>query len=215
LKAFKDGYISVLVNCGILTKGYNEPSIQCVVVNRATTSLALWLQMVGRGSRLFPGKKDFLLLDFGGNHTRPGLGMWNKYRVWELNPPKKKIESVAPCKSCQKCQAIVPASARVCEFCGSEFEKPNAELKEGVMIEVKPEVPEHIKGRKYSQLDLMELWSLSKMGLVKTSMIWRIVRAKGADEVRNYANIANYKAGWVRAQLEKIDDCEYFDKTIN
>jgi superfamily II DNA or RNA helicase len=215
LKAFSAGYITVLVNCGILTKGYNEPSIQCVIVNRATTSLALWLQMVGRGSRLYPGKKDFLLLDFGGNHTRPGLGMWNKSRVWELKQPKKKTESVAPCKSCKSCQAIVPASARVCEFCGSEFEKPNAELKEGVMIEVKPEIPEHIKGRKYSQLKLMELLSLSKMGIIKSSMVWRIVRAKGADEVRNYANIAGYKGGWVKAQLEKISDCDYYDKTIN
>lgn len=215
LKAYKDGFITVLVNCGILTKGYNEPSIQCVIVNRATTSLALWLQMVGRGSRLHPGKKDFLLLDFGGNHTRPGLGMWNKYRIWELNPPKKKMESVAPCKSCPKCQAILPASARVCEYCNHEFEKPTAELKDGKMVEVKPEIPDHIKGRRYSDLDLMELWSLQKLGFTKATYAWRIVRARGAQAVKDYAKICGYKYNWVIEELKKLDDCQFNDKIIN
>ena len=44
LKAFSDGLIPVLNNCGILTTGYDEPTIECVIMNRKTKSLPLWLQ---------------------------------------------------------------------------------------------------------------------------------------------------------------------------
>ena len=57
---------SVLVNSMLLTEGYDEPSVDCIVVLRATKSRALYCQMVGRGTRLSPatGKKNLLLLDF-------------------------------------------------------------------------------------------------------------------------------------------------------
>ena len=56
----------VLLNSMLLTEGYDEPSVDCIVVLRATKVRALFVQMVGRGTRLSPetGKKDLLLLDF-------------------------------------------------------------------------------------------------------------------------------------------------------
>ncbi|MFK5283892.1 helicase-related protein, partial [Lacticaseibacillus paracasei] len=70
LSRFKNGEFLVLNNCGILTTGYDEPTIEVIIVNRATMSLPLWLQMCGRGSRIFPNKKNFMVLDFGKNHDR-------------------------------------------------------------------------------------------------------------------------------------------------
>ena len=54
----------VLLNSMLLTEGYDEPSVDCIVVLRATKVRALFVQMAGRGTRLHPGKKNLLLLDF-------------------------------------------------------------------------------------------------------------------------------------------------------
>lgn len=64
LKDFDDGKYNVLCNSMLLTEGWDCPSVDCVIVLRATKSRSLYSQMVGRGTRLFPGKKDVLLLDF-------------------------------------------------------------------------------------------------------------------------------------------------------
>ncbi|OJU79974.1 MAG: hypothetical protein BGO10_01360 [Chlamydia sp. 32-24] len=64
LKAFSQGKIQVLTNCNLLTEGYDEPSISCVLMARPTRSLALYTQAVGRGTRLYPGKENCLIIDF-------------------------------------------------------------------------------------------------------------------------------------------------------
>lgn len=64
LEAFHRGEFDVLCNSMLLTEGWDEPLVDCVVVLRATKVRSLWAQMVGRGTRLSPGKKDLLLLDF-------------------------------------------------------------------------------------------------------------------------------------------------------
>src|SRR5690606_24765306 len=53
-------------NCMVLTEGFDEPSVECVVIARPTKSKPLYLQMIGRGSRLSPGKKECLILDVTG-----------------------------------------------------------------------------------------------------------------------------------------------------
>jgi superfamily II DNA or RNA helicase len=64
LTRFAQGQTQVLVNAQLLTEGYDEPSIDCVVVLRPTQSRPFFAQMVGRGTRTSPGKPDLLLLDF-------------------------------------------------------------------------------------------------------------------------------------------------------
>lgn len=56
LKKFKSGEIDVLTNCQLLTEGFDEPSIECLIIARPTKSKSLYCQMIGRGTRLFPGK---------------------------------------------------------------------------------------------------------------------------------------------------------------
>ena len=64
LRRFSLGETRVLVNAQLLTEGYDEPSINCVVVLRPTRSRPFFAQMLGRGTRIHPGKRDLLVLDF-------------------------------------------------------------------------------------------------------------------------------------------------------
>lgn len=64
LEDFASGKYDVLCNSMLLTEGWDCPSVDCIVVLRPTQSRALYQQMVGRGMRTAPGKKDLLLLDF-------------------------------------------------------------------------------------------------------------------------------------------------------
>ena len=64
LADFDAGKYNVLCNSMLLTEGWDCPSVDCVVVLRPTKVRSLYSQMVGRGTRLSPGKTDLLLLDF-------------------------------------------------------------------------------------------------------------------------------------------------------
>lgn len=66
LAAFTRGEFRVLVGCMLFTEGFDCPPISCIAIARPTQSRRLYAQMVGRGTRLAPGKDDLLLLDFTG-----------------------------------------------------------------------------------------------------------------------------------------------------
>jgi superfamily II DNA or RNA helicase len=67
LKRFRDGETKLLTNVEVLTEGYDDPSIEAVLFARPTQSHSLYVQAVGRGLRLYPGKTECLLLDCVGN----------------------------------------------------------------------------------------------------------------------------------------------------
>jgi ATP-dependent helicase IRC3 len=64
LARFKSGKTRVLVNVGVLTEGFDEPSIQSIILARPTRSTLLYTQIVGRGTRLYEGKPHCTILDF-------------------------------------------------------------------------------------------------------------------------------------------------------
>lgn len=73
LDGFAGGDFDVLCNAMLLTEGYDDPGIDCVVILRPTQSRALYSQMVGRGTRVAPGKDNLLLLDFLWLHEKHNL----------------------------------------------------------------------------------------------------------------------------------------------
>lgn len=204
LEAFSRGDFLVLNNCGILTTGYDEPSIEAVIVNRATLSLALWLQMLGRGSRPYKNKPYFIVLDFGMNHDRHGL--WDEVREWSLDPPKKKKKGLgaAPVKICKGCEAMISAVAKKCQFCGYEYDVSNLSFKNGVLVEVKPRIPVDLTERNIADLNVQELAELQKTKLHTAQMIWRVVRSKGEEAVKEYAKVMDYGTGWAHRQIEEV-----------
>lgn len=66
LHRFSTGALDVLVNCMVLTEGYDEPRVDCIIVARPTKSRALYTQMIGRGTRRHPDKADCLVIDVVG-----------------------------------------------------------------------------------------------------------------------------------------------------
>lgn len=131
LKWFAKTDDAILHNVGILTAGFDEPSIQTIIMNRPTTSIPLWLQCCGRGSRIYANKEYFTIIDLGGNAER--LGDWSHKHDWYSlfhNPVEKKSkkDGVAPVRTCENCQAILPIQQKTCEFCGHTKIAEEAEI---------------------------------------------------------------------------------------
>lgn len=76
LDAYQRGDIQLITNCMVLTEGFDAPHTQCIAIARATKSRSLYTQMVGRGTRIMPGKENCLILDFrpekNGKHSLAG-----------------------------------------------------------------------------------------------------------------------------------------------
>lgn len=114
------GSLHYLVNADLLTFGFDMPALNTVCIYRATKSIALWHQMLGRGARTYQGKDRFNVLDFGGNVVR--LGLWEEDIDWERHffgePPSDLTPAV---KECKECGAYNVTSAKACKECGAEF----------------------------------------------------------------------------------------------
>lgn len=73
LQSFAAGKLQVIANCGVLTEGFDDPGVSCILMARPTGSSLLYQQIVGRGTRRAPGKEDCLVLDFVDNSSKHGL----------------------------------------------------------------------------------------------------------------------------------------------
>lgn len=115
--SFKRGELRALVNYGTLTTGFNAPNTDLICVARATKSVGLWVQIIGRGLRLFSGKTDCLVLDHGGNTAR--LGPIDSPIIKDK---RKGVEPTElPTKLCPECKTPNPISTRECVGCGFLF----------------------------------------------------------------------------------------------
>jgi DNA repair protein RadD len=118
LADFKTGKIKCLVNCDVLTTGFDEPSIDLVVLLRATYSPGLYVQMVGRGTRKAPEKRDCLVLDFGRNVDR--FGPIDSVTVVERRHSNKATALAPPFKLCPDCMTVTNPRTKICE-CGYQY----------------------------------------------------------------------------------------------
>lgn len=110
--------LKYLANCQVLTHGFDAPNVDCVVLLRPTNSPGLYVQMVGRATRLHPGKKDALILDYGGNILRHG-----PVDALEIKD-RASGSGEAPAKECPQCQAVIHAAYSICPECGYAFPPP-------------------------------------------------------------------------------------------
>lgn len=121
LSDFKVGRLRCITNVGVLTTGFDAPGTDLIALLRPTQSAGLFVQMIGRGTRLAEGKDDCLVLDFAGNTMRHGP-------VDAIKGKNKKekddVPGEAPAKTCPECQTINHAAARTCVTCGHEFPPP-------------------------------------------------------------------------------------------
>lgn len=119
IAGFRDGTIKVLVNVIVATEGFDLPDASCIVIARPTMSLALYLQMVGRGLRR---KEDTcVILDLAANSQTHGLP--EDFREWSLEPRAEDLPGVAPVVLCPECETASPAASHSCVNCGYAFGK--------------------------------------------------------------------------------------------
>jgi superfamily II DNA or RNA helicase len=81
LQWFKKTPNAILTSVGILTTGFDEPTVETIILNRATKSLTLYYQMIGRGSRKLINKDIFTVIDLGNNAAR--FGLWSEPVDWQ------------------------------------------------------------------------------------------------------------------------------------
>ena len=117
LKAWKSGHVRCAVNMNGLTTGVDHPSLDYIGMLRPTMSTGLWVQMLGRGTRPFPGKENCLVMDFARNTQR--LGPINDPVIPRLKG--KGPPGDAPVRICPQCNTYAHARAITCIVCGYEF----------------------------------------------------------------------------------------------
>lgn len=128
---FKNTPGAILINAGILTAGFDEETIEAIIMNRSTISFALYLQIIGRGGRITDlfFKSHFIHIDLGGNveyfkNIYGGNGFWSDSVDWkkiffgEDEKPRAKKESLENTIECKGCGMIHQKSAPECPECG-------------------------------------------------------------------------------------------------
>lgn len=226
LSAFSRGLFKVLCNVEVLTTGYDEWTIETIIVNLATKSLPKWLQMGGRGSRITPAefkgkpghlqKEHFNLIDMGGNVF--SLGFWEQKRDYSLTHKTKDTVDAAPVKICPEdtadvnqregCGAIVNASAKNCKYCGFIFPKPKEtppEEIEFIQLENYEFLPPELVGKAWGSMTVEELEAVRIVKGYKVGWIVKNILASKDLELIDYARFRQFNGGasWVK-RMEKM-----------
>lgn len=192
---FKNTPDAILNNVGILTAGFDEPSIQAVIFNRSTKSLPLWLQCMGRGARTYPNKDFWLGIDLGDNIQGEGHGHWDSHHDWEnyFLYPDKPGEGAPPMKECPECEASIHMAKTECPFCGHKM--PREIVYSDMITELKIMPDKPIKKNSQSALEngieitvskikKLNLEPAQKTELLTTSL--RLIYNQAGWELRPY-----------------------------
>ena len=124
IRGLETGQTQVCINVMIVTEGVDIPTVDCVVMGRASMSKALVFQMIGRGMRLAPGKDYLLVIDSVENCTDPEIGLPTNIQEWSLEPRgDKDKKGDAPAKQClpkdkKGCGIVMPTGSHHCPECG-------------------------------------------------------------------------------------------------
>jgi len=121
--ALKNGSLRSVCSVAVMTTGTNIPNIDLIGGLRPTGSAGLLVQMAGRGTRLSPGKKNCLYLDWSGNISRHGP--LDKIRGRDK---QKSGDGIPPMKTCPDCATVVYAGVRTCPDCGFNFPEPEVKI---------------------------------------------------------------------------------------
>lgn len=129
LRRFRAGELRVLCNVDLFGEGLDVPAVDAVFLLRPTQSLGLYLQQVGRGLRMAPGKSAVKIFDHVNNWERHGLP--DDPRVWSLKGREKAArETLAPVKRCPVCFGVSAVGAAKCRYCGAAFPVQSREVEQ-------------------------------------------------------------------------------------
>jgi DNA repair protein RadD len=129
------GDIDVVVNCMVLTEGWDMPDVGCCILARPTKQIGLYRQMLGRVLRPAPGKKDAIILDHSGAVFR--LGFAEDRIEWTLDPDKGATNRTQAKREASRGDRIVECSmcgamregGKQCAHCGFQPSKKPVEFR--------------------------------------------------------------------------------------
>ena len=198
LNEFKEGKILVIHNYGIVTEGFDVPACDAVILNRATKSKGLWVQMVGRGLRPAKGKIECIIIDAGQNYER--FGFVEDYDLNNFKDEESKERKAKKCKACNEGIMQIVDSRKIqdnlgnessivtyrCTNCGNEEEKEFAAKDPKKKLKI---------GEK-SEFILLERDAVILSKIQK--MTYRRIKKGTAPKqwLRIYAILKGYKNGW-------------------
>lgn len=142
LQDLSTGKVKVVCNCQILTEGWDLPQLGAVVLCRPTQSLALYLQMAGRGMRTHTDKDGWLLMDHAGCVMEHGFPQDDREYSLDAPAERKKRgdkESGPSVTVCESCFAIFESALRICPECKTERKVVGRSVEEdkaGVLTEL-------------------------------------------------------------------------------
>ena len=221
INGFKNNDFKILVNVDILTTGFDVADIEVVSLYRATMSLTLYLQMMGRGGRISKGKTHFTVFDFGDNKSR--FGGYDNDRSWFLWHESKAGNGIPPMKECginsksekiksngeveKGCRRLILATMKICPFCGFEYpERDEAKEIELELASIKDSKGISLKVKSFEDMDHFELHQYRSIKKHKMAWLWRQLWIRGeANEIKKFAE----QYHWSRAQTERaINYCK-------
>jgi superfamily II DNA or RNA helicase len=178
----ESGQTKVIVNIGVMAFGVDWPIISCVIIARVTRNISTWIQYLGRGTRLYPGKSECICIYHGDNFLE--LGMIDEPIEWNLEDKttikERKEKAAKEAKepkeiTCKQCGYIFK-SRRDCPKCGCK------------MIPFGEAIPFH-------KADLIELTKPEKFSSEYKETFYRCLLG--------YARQHRYKEGWAYWQYKE------------
>ena len=133
LAEYDTGELLILCNVGVLTEGYDHPKTSCILMGRPTQSRALYMQSIGRGTRLAPGKTDCIILDITDNTLKHRLEPLSLSRA--LARPLRDGESILEAKEREEREEEEQTSEKIAGQ-GEERERRTKVTKRGQDLEI-------------------------------------------------------------------------------
>lgn len=151
---FDHGRLNGIASVGVISYGWDHPICSCVIGARATASMGLWRQMLGRGSRPYPGKENFYVLDHFDNTGRLDA-LFDDDVDWTLDGVARKesdggegAPGVPSVTTCRTCFATFRTGPDVCPYCLNPLprRKPTFQFVRGELVEMEaPREPRNAK----------------------------------------------------------------------
>jgi DNA repair protein RadD len=200
----RNGTLKVLVNCAVLTRGFDLPELGCLVLAKPTKCYRVYIQMVGRVLRSHPSKTDAIVIDHGGCVWRHG---WpSADREWSLDADttiqqhqaKSKPRQERPERYCPRCSAIWK-TGRKCPACGyarSTVGQPTV-MADGTLVPIKKSNVGK-KASSWTPKTLQQTWDKVVYSAAWASQPCKVANARFKKVTGMYPNEANVTPvfGW-------------------
>ena len=178
-----DGAVGVLCTCDLICEGADVPTVAGLILLRPTKSLTLFLQQLGRGMRIAPGKKWLIVNDHVGNVLEHGLP--DAHHEWSLNGlPKRPVRlSAAQGWRCD-CGCLNAWAALICGGCGGTRRLPKRSPRsvDGELVEATAERFEAVRRMSYRDM-------------LRTNLSFA--------ELQEFGRANGYKPGWARHRFRE------------